>query len=225
MKMKWIFLILSVISSQVFAQKTSESHQYGTCLSHPDIQVSRSNELESLLRNDQSDRENWENLSSQELEAVTERDLKRRMRVGEIFAEGCLKTAEDYAAAAMIYQHGDVPDHYFQSFIWSFRGVTLGDEELKHMMAMAIDRYLVSIGKRQLFGSQGFISEDTGWCYCMEPVESTFPESMRQQYLGRSLSESYALIASLNEGKDNCNTLDCASVLAPTPNGTVPGFW
>jgi hypothetical protein len=226
MNVKLILLLLVVVTEPLFAQQPSSTNQNLTCLTEPKIQTARSKELKNLLEADQKERKkSWEQLSRQQMEAIAKRDLKRRIRVGEIFAEGCLKTADDYAAAAMIYQHGDVPDHYFQAFIWSQRGVMLGDEHQKHMMALAIDRYLVSIGKKQLFGSQGSASDTTGWCVCMEPVESTFPETIRQQYLGQSLSDKYAEISAFNEGKNNCKDRECPHSLKPSPKGTVPGFW
>jgi len=51
-------------------------------------------------------------LPPEKLKQVSVRDLKRRKRVGQIFAEGYMRTAQDYSAAALIYQHGVVPDHY-----------------------------------------------------------------------------------------------------------------
>ena len=57
---------------------------------------------------------------------MLEHDLIRRKRVGEIFGEGCFKTAKDYSAASLIFQHGDTPDHYYQA-LWANRAVELGD--------------------------------------------------------------------------------------------------
>lgn len=221
MNIKLIFLVLVIATGPMFAQQPSL-----TCLTEPKIQAARSKELKNLLEADQTDRKiSGDKLTKQQIEAIVQRDLKRRIRVGEIFAEGCLKTTDDYAAAAMIYQHGEVPDHYFQAFIWSHRGVMLGDKKQKRLMALAIDRYLLSIGKKQLFGSQASASDVTGWCACMEPVEPTFPPTMRQQYLGQTLSDKYAEIAAFNKGKKNCKYRDCPNPLKPSPKGSVPGFW
>lgn len=53
-----------------------------------------------------------------------------------------------------MYQHGDVSDHYYLAFMWALRSVALGNEDVKSLVALTVDRYLVSIGKKQLFGSQ-----------------------------------------------------------------------
>ena len=135
-----------------------------------------------------------------------------------------VKTADDYAAASLIYQHGDTPDHYFQAFIWAMRAVELGQDGQKGLVAVTIDRYLVSIGKKQLFGSQAFASEETLGCACLEPVEMSFPETVRKEYSHMSLQDRYDWLASINTGK-NCSNEMCSTVLQPSPQGTVPGFW
>lgn len=116
-----------------------------------------------MYRDDQKNREDFEThpeipVTQDKVIAMGRRDLKRRKRVGEIFAEGCLKTADDFAAAAMIFQHGTSPDHFYQTFVWSKRGVDLGDDKQKKLVALAVDRYLVNIGHKQLFVSPHFVN-------------------------------------------------------------------
>lgn len=156
---------------------------------------------------------------------VVRRDEYRRKRVGEIFGEGCFSKAEDYAAAALVYQHGVVPDHFFQTFIWSKRGVELGDEKQKRMMALGIDRYLVNIGHRQLFGSQANRpGSDPNGCWCLQKVEKSFPNRLRRQYAGKSLAEAFEWLKELNAGK-KCPIRECTESLKTSPQGIVPGFW
>ena len=188
------------------------------------MQASRSNELIDLVGADQTERANFLNMSEEERLKLFENDRIRRKRVGEILGEGCFKTAEDYAAASLIYQHGDVPDHFYQAFVWANRAVQLGDLEQKQLVAMTIDRYLVSIGRRQLFASQAYASDATGGCYCLEQVETSFPDSIREAFSRPSLVENYDWLATLNQGK-NCPNSDCTKELQPSPKGTVPGFW
>ena len=203
-----------------------EGSQYSSCLDKPEMQASRSNELITMVEADQNERANFDNLSDEERLTLFDNDLIRRKRVGEILGEGCFKTPDDYAAASLIYQHGDVPDHYYQAFVWANRAVQLGDLNQKSLVAMTIDRYLVSIGKMQLFGSQAYASAATGWCYCLESVESSFPDSIRKEYSGFSLQDRYDRLASFNQD-NGCSNIDCSTLelLQPSPKGTVPGFW
>jgi hypothetical protein len=195
-----------------------------SCRMKPELQEIRSKELITLLEADQADREGgWDNISNERWIQILEKDLSRRKRVGEILAEGCFKTPDDYKAASMIYQHGDVPDHYFQAFIWAKRAVELDEKRPKNLVALTIDRYLVSIGKKQLFGSQ-FFAPQLGACYCLEPVEDSFPDSIRKEYTDVTLQDRLDWLPLINEGKD-CPNTQCLMELQPSPKGTVPGFW
>jgi hypothetical protein len=155
---------------------------------------------------------------------VLPRDLERRRRVAEIFAEGCFKEARDYSAAALVFQHGDVPDHYLQTFLWSKRAVELGDASQRSLMALGLDRYLVSTGRKQLFASQASAAT-VGGCYCIQPIERSFPDSKRKDFTGRSIRDAYRWVESLNKGKPCPSVQECGTDLKPSPEGTIPGFW
>ena len=225
---KVMFAFVMVVFNLVFMSNVlakTPSGDFSYC-ADPKLQKARSDELQRLLAADQSCREDMSKWSKKNFKEMIKRDMVRRKRVGEIFAEGCLRTPQDYLAAALIYQHGDVPDHYYQAYIWAARAIELGGKNAKSMVAVAIDRYLVSLGKKQLFGSQ-FYSDDTqpNHCFCMRKVELSFPDSLRQEYLGKALQESsYEKFAMFNQGKQ-CPNVECSEDLKPTPKGTVPGLW
>ncbi len=185
----------------------------------------RSKELAAIVKADQADREDWDSWTDEERQEVSRRDVARRKRVGEIFGEGCFSKAEDYAAAALVYQHGDIPDHFLQAFMWAKKAVELGDEDQRRLMAMAIDRYLVNIGHKQLFASQ-FTNPDVkpGSCWCLQQIEPTFPDDLRKKIGGKRLSESFKMLEQLNEGTD-CPNAECSEALEPSPSGMIPGFW
>ncbi len=185
----------------------------------------RGDELQKLVRADQEDRKDWQAWTPAESANVGLRDLARRKRVGEIFGEGCFSTAEDYAAAALIFQHGDAPDHYYQVFVWARRAVELGDSKQKDLMAIGLDRYLVSVGRKQLFASQAFQS-GPGGCFCLQPVEPSFSDEKRGEWTERTLKGGFQWVDSLNAAAKKCPPAqECAKPLAPSPRGSVPGFW
>ncbi len=185
----------------------------------------RSQELQSIVKADQDDRRNWQSRTADEMNEIARRDEARCKRVGEIFGEGRFSKPEDYAAAALVYQHGDTPDHFFQTYIWSKRGVDLGDSNQKRMMALGIDRYLVNIGQKQLFGSQATKPDfKPETCWCLEQVEASFPDELRKEYVGKSYAETIDRLKELNAGKA-CPAKECPTALKPSPEGTVPGFW
>lgn len=153
---------------------------YVPCSNNPQKMHARSVELRDLVKADQKERDELDLSNNVDGDQLNKNDLIRRKRVGQIFAEGCMHTSEDYAAAALIYQHGDTSDHYYQAYIWANRSAEEGDLRQKQLAALAIDRYLISKGMKQLFGSQAFMSAATERCFCMQEVEETFPDSFRQ---------------------------------------------
>ena len=188
----------------------------------------RSKELQKLGNEDQSDRQVRPSPPDLLL-----RDKARRMRVGEIFGEGCFRSAADYEAAALVYQHGNLPDHFYQTFLWARRAVELGGPPTSKMiMAFGIDRYLMNVGKKQLFGSQVVRSTTNPDCWCLQPVEPSFPESKRVEYINRPLADSHKRVIDLNRRAEEFTkgvkcpaVIECATGLIPSPAGTVPGLW
>lgn len=180
----------------------------------------RSLEIQAIAKADQEDRQTMPLTA-----AVHLRDLKHRMRVGEIFGEGCLKSPADFAAAALVFQHGSVPEHFLQTFYWSKRAVELGDTKQKRMMGLGLDRYLVNTGQKQLFASQASKHNNTGDCWCLEPVERSFPDSKRQEYTERTLADAFKWVDELNKGTTCPSAIECTTDLRPSPASTVVGFW
>lgn len=176
-------------------------------------------ELQEIVDADQADRKSLE-LSKQ----IILRDQKRRMRVGELFGEGCFRESKDYAAAALVFQHGETSDHFFQAFLWAKQAVDLGDSSQQKLMVMAIDRYLLNKGQKQLFATQ-IIKFENDPCWCLQPVEKSFPESKRKKVTGKGLEDVVHYIRSLNSELKCSKPVECVKNLKPTPRGSIPGFW
>lgn len=203
----------------------SSAPAYQYCQADPVRLEARSEELSRIAQADQNDRKNWEQKGPRDLQEIAKRDEGRRMRVGQIYGEGCFSKSSDYAAAALVYQHGNVPDHFYQTFVWAKRAVELGDPGQKRMMALGIDRYLVNVGRKQLFGSQATKSDfKSDSCWCLQQVEKSFPDHKRKEQAGKNLTEAFDWLKELNSGT-TCPNLECEQPLKPSPEGTVPGLW
>lgn len=205
--------------------KPDSKHDYKTCIEQPAKQKSRSRELQILVIDDQSDRHDYAKMNKVQLSQMAENDRVRRKRVGEIFGEGCLKSAADFNAAALIFQHGDSPEHYYQSFLWSLRALQLGDSLNRDGVAVAIDRYLVNIGHKQLFGTQAKAIPGQKGCYCIQQSEPSVPESMVSKYAALSKQARAKEYNKLFNQHSSCVMKECDEQLKPSPKGTVPGFW
>ena len=193
-----------------------------TCELNPILQAEKSAELIKIVQEDQSDRKG--SYDSVDWNQVNPRDLRRRAQVAAIFAEGCFKVASDYASAAMVFQHGVTADHYYQAFIWANEAVKRGDESQRWLTAAGLDRYLVKMGQKQLFGTQ--FSKDAGGNWCIQPVERSFPQSRRIAYIKRNLKDDTAFVLKgIGSKQSPRKTRDCTPALKASPRGTVPGFW
>ena len=82
------------------------------------------------------------------------RDAERRKKVHSLLADGLVVTAQDFHDAAFIFQHGDIPDDYLLAHILAIEAVVKGDTSSKWIAAATLDRYLQSIGQKQVFGTQ-----------------------------------------------------------------------
>lgn len=215
-----LFLFLSAFS--LIPVSTSLASTPVGCSQDADKQKLRSIELQTLAKEDQDDRKDPNTV---DWSKVQPRDEARRKRVGEIFGEGCITTANDYSAAALIYQHGAIPDHYFQAFLWSKKASELGNSWEKHSVANGIDRYLVSIGHKQLFGTQ-FSKKTDSTLWCIEPLEKSFPDSRRMEYLNMNLGDNIAFFLNVYQSDQSPNEIStCDHPLKPSPPETIPGFW
>lgn len=123
-----------------------------------------------------------------------------------------------------MYQHGVVSDHFFQTFLWAKRAVDLGDTKSKWLMAAGIDRYLVHSGFKQLFATQAGKSSGSS-CWCLNQVETTFPNERRVEYGKKTIEEALEWVDSLNSNLSCKPAKFCADQAKDSPVGTVPGFW
>ena len=116
-------------------------------------ETSVNQELKELCDADQSDRNNWL-AGNGNWETVEPRDKARLKRIEELYEQGLVKSAEDMLHAALIFQHGDSPEHYRRAMELSKKSMEMGNEEGKILYPKAEDRYLLSIGKPQVWGTQ-----------------------------------------------------------------------
>jgi hypothetical protein len=222
MKYSILLLVMTLQLLQIGCAHAQTAIQPVGCEANPKLQAAKSAELIKLAEEDQADRAG--SYDSVDWNKVNPRDLQRRIQVATIFAEGCFKIASDYASAATIYQHGNTAGHYYQAFIWANEAVKLGDTSQVWWTAAALDRYLVKVGQRQLFGTQ--LSRNNSEKWCVQPVEPSFPDSLRLKYVKFSVKDQIArTLKGIGSTQSPEDVKDCEPPLSPSPKGSVPGFW
>ena len=110
-------------------------------------------EMASIYDADQKDRQTLLS-SSTDWNSVEKADRVRRERVTALLATGGLHTADDYRKAAFVFQHGDSADDYLLAHTLALVAVIKGDQGSAWIAAATLDRYLQSVGRPQVYGTQ-----------------------------------------------------------------------
>ncbi len=111
-------------------------------------------ELQALYEEDQADRRAFEQLDQEQLQQVLQRDRARRQRVEELVGSEALQAPEDYFHAAMVFEHGETLEHFWQAHELAKRGAELGHPTSRWLTAAAYDRWLMHQRKPQKYGTQ-----------------------------------------------------------------------
>jgi hypothetical protein len=114
-------------------------------------------ELARMYEEDQADREpvaRTNTVPEGFWERVGARDTARRSRAREMLAAGQVRTANDFDACAMLFQHGTEPDDYLFAHILASIAGFKGHSHGKWLSAAALDRFLQHVGRTQVFGTQ-----------------------------------------------------------------------
>ena len=112
-----------------------------------------SSEMQRLFEADQAARQPAEGARI-DWTTVQDEDAARRQRVRELLDEGQLRTGPDYYHAAFIFQHGSEPDDYLLTHVMATTAMALGHEPAKWIAAATLDRFLQSVDRSQVFGTQ-----------------------------------------------------------------------
>jgi len=90
------------------------------------------------------------------------KDLSRLKRVHELANSDSLQHALDFYHAALIYQHGTEPHHYLKAYSLSKEAIKRDPKlvKAKSLSCAADDRYLLSVGKAQDWGTQYLVKGD-----------------------------------------------------------------
>ena len=199
------------------------AHGLAPCRDTPDEYAKAQSDLARIYREDQEDRDGFLEFDANSLLQMVERDLQRRSKVAELFAKGCLKSPDDYKRSALIFQHGNIPEHFYQAFVWARTALRMGDESARYLMSLTTDRFLVNSGYKQLFGSQAMKPNDSA-CWCLYPVESSFTDEDRLAQKAKSLAEQIEWLIALNH-RDDCREWECKMDLKSLSKSDFVEFW
>jgi hypothetical protein len=117
--------------------------------------ASNARSVHQLYVEDQADRDAPAgNLSELDWSKIGPRDEARRKRVRAMLEAGELMSGLDFREASFIFQHGSQSADFLMAHILAMVAMAKGDRESRWIAAATLDRYLQSIGQKQVFGTQ-----------------------------------------------------------------------
>lgn len=147
------------------------------------------NSLEELYKGDIRDRRNISFDDNKQLKELAKRDSGRKLQVMKLFSENKLSTAKDFHHASLIMQHGETADDYKLAHQFAEKAVTLGDETARWLYAATYDRWLLSTGKPQRYGTQ-IIQRDDGEYAVAGDLDPNVTDAEREKWHVPPLSQA-----------------------------------
>jgi hypothetical protein len=145
----------------------------------PDDFLTDNPQMASIVAADQADRKDGMHIDWQ---AVNITDGKRRLATKSLLQKGELHTGHDFENAALVFQHSDKPDDYLLAHALAMVAVSKGQKGAVWISAATLDRYLQSIGRPQIFGTQ--FSTLPGKLTTQEPYNRTLVSDSLRGYMG-----------------------------------------
>jgi hypothetical protein len=108
-------------------------------------------ELTAMFEADQGARLGGKVIDWSVLEA---QDREHRKRAKALLDSGALSSGDDFYHAAFLFQHGDKPEDYLLAHSLAVIAAARGRADATWIAAATLDRYLQSIGQKQVYGTQ-----------------------------------------------------------------------
>ncbi|HEV8493560.1 MAG TPA: hypothetical protein VGR76_14890 [Candidatus Angelobacter sp.] len=109
-------------------------------------------EMMRIFDADQQDRP--DDASNLDWDKVSKNDRERRLATRKLLAEGQLHTGQDFREAAFVFQHGQKPEDYLLAHTLAIVAAARGDGLGLWIASATLDRYLQSVQKPQIYGTQ-----------------------------------------------------------------------
>lgn len=157
-------------------ESQSYSMDEGSNISNP--------EMEKIFAADQKARQSAGAMTTKDWEAIEPEEQQRREATRQLLAAGRLHTGKDFAEAAFIFQHGGSPEDYLLAHTLAVIAVAKGDSGSTWIAAATLDRYLQSVGKPQIYGTQFKSREQSGGAATQEPYNRDLVSDALRREMG-----------------------------------------
>ncbi|HEX2763579.1 MAG TPA: hypothetical protein VHM92_06995 [Allosphingosinicella sp.] len=137
-------------------------------------------EMAALFEADQADR--TPGAAGVDWKLVGPRDDTRRARTLELVRAGALQSGDDFWHAAFILQHGKGAGDYLLAHSFALIAAARGRADAAWIAAATLDRYLQTIGQKQIYGTQ--FSMRPGQPATQEPYDRTLVSDALRAAMG-----------------------------------------
>lgn len=139
--------------------------------------------LEEIYAGDQKDREKVYT-SSQEIDALKERDRDRRREVSEMMKLGNVNTSNDLYRAAVIFLHGAEPKEFLTAHRLAVMASINGHRPARWLSAASLDRFLMATGLPQVYGTQFEHNDEENRYQLRLPIDDTTVLHFEKRFFG-----------------------------------------
>jgi hypothetical protein len=142
---------------------------------------------------------------------LSEQDRVRRDKVRAMLAAGVIVTAEDFFNAALIMQHGEVPDDYRLAYSFASISKTIDPDSTsftpvyktaKWLTAAAWDRLMMNLNKPQWYGTQFTKPYGATQWQLYQLDENAVTDEERMALGVMSKAQAQQKLADMNKAKD-----------------------
>jgi hypothetical protein len=139
--------------------------------------------VEELHLADQADRANVY-ASAKDVSALKERDLARRKEVQELIGRGEINTQNDLYRAAVIFLHGAEPKDFLTAHRLAVIASLQGHRAARWLIAASLDRFLMSMGLPQTYGTQFEQNEEDSRYQLRLPIDDSAVLHFEKRFFG-----------------------------------------
>jgi len=139
--------------------------------------------VEELHAADQKDREKVYS-NAADVEALKQRDLARRKEVHELMGRGEVNTQNDTYRAAVIFLHGAEPKDFLIAHRLAVIAALQGHRAARWLCAASLDRFLMSIGLPQTYGTQFEHNEEDNRYQLRLPIDDSAVMHFEKRFFG-----------------------------------------
>lgn len=145
-------------------------------------------ELEKLYYDDVKEREILDFNSKEEVGVIEQRTVDRIDRVNQLLTTQTIDLTEIWNLhyLAYLFQHSQRDSDYALAYEFAKKAVEKGSRVTRWLYAATLDRWLLSQGKSQHFGTQ-YKFDNQNWI--PQPVDEHTTDQERKEYGVKSLSE------------------------------------